>query len=260
MPGAKKTGGSREGYPPPRGRWLREVWGSTIGKKIIVAITGIILAGYVVLHVLGNLNTFRGDDAQSGAPIDAYAHWLRTVGTPALPQSTLLWMVRLLLLGALILHITTIAALVKRNRAARPDEQRTPPQLERTFSSRTMMFTGILILAFVVFHILQFTTRTVQVTPVYDGTVYANLDAAFQKWYFVLIYVAAVVILGFHLRHAIWSVTQTLGWDKPNRNTTFRRFATGLAIAVAVGFASVPVAFYLNVLPDPPTTQAVAQR
>jgi succinate dehydrogenase / fumarate reductase cytochrome b subunit len=76
----------------------------------------------------------------------------------------------------------------------------------------------------------------------------------------VVIYVAAVVILGFHLRHAIWSVTQTLGWDKPNRNPTFRRFATGLAVAVSIGFASVPIAFYFNILPGPPTTTTVAQR
>ncbi|MCA1657451.1 MAG: succinate dehydrogenase cytochrome b subunit, partial [Actinobacteria bacterium] len=252
-------GGSREGYPPPRGRWLREVWDSTIGKKIVVAITGLILAGYVVLHVLGNLKAFQGDGS-GGAPLDDYAEWLRTVGSPAVPRDGILWLVRILLIAALILHVAAITALVRRNRAARPDEQRTPPKLERTFSSRTMMFTGIFILAFTVFHILQFTTRTIQVTPVYQGTVYANVDAAFQKWYLVLLYVGAVVSLGFHLRHAIWSTTQTLGWDKPNRNNSFRRFATGLAVAITVGFASVPVCFYLDILPDPPSTQAVAQR
>jgi succinate dehydrogenase / fumarate reductase, cytochrome b subunit len=123
-----------------------------------------------------------------------------------------------------------------------------------------MMFTGIFILVFTVFHILQFTTRTIQVTPVYQGTVYANVDAAFQKWYFVVLYVVAVVLLGFHLRHALWSVTQTMGWDKPNRNTTIRRFATGMAVAITVGFASVPIAFYFDALPDPPTTTTVAQR
>jgi len=258
VPGAKIKGGIH-GVPPPRGRWLRELWASTIGKKIIIAATGMILGGYVVLHVLGNLKAFQGDGS-GGAPLDDYAEWLRTFGSPAVPRNGVLWLVRVILIFALILHVAAISALIKRNRAARPPEQRTPPRLERTLSSRTMMFTGFLVLAFIVFHILQFTTRTIQVTPVYQGTVYANVDAAFQKWYFVLIYVGAVVSLGFHLRHAIWSVTQTMGWDKPNRNTTIRRFATGLAVAVTVGFASVPLAFYFNVLPDPPAPQAVARR
>jgi succinate dehydrogenase / fumarate reductase cytochrome b subunit len=171
-----------------------------------------------------------------------------------------LWLIRAILIVALVLHIAAISSLVKRNRAARPPEQRTPRRLERTLPSRTMMFTGFFILGFLVFHILQFTTRTIQITPVYQGTVYLNVWAAFQKWYFVLFYVVAVVLLGFHLRHALWSVTQTMGWDKPNRNTTIRRFATGMAVAITVGFAAVPLAFYFNVLPDPPAPQAVAQR
>ena len=258
MPGAKTKGGIH-GTPPPRGRWLRELWNSTIGKKIVVATTGLILAGYVVLHVLGNLKAFQGDGS-GGAPLDDYAEWLRTFGSPAVPRDGVLWLVRVLLIVALVVHVAAISSLVKRNRAARPAEQRNPRRLERTLPSRTMMFTGFFILAFIVFHILQFTTRTIQITPVYQGTVYANVDAAFQKWYFVVLYVVAVVLLGFHLRHALWSVTQTMGWDKPNRNTTVRRFATGIAVAISVGFASVPLAFYFGILPDPPAPQAVAQR
>jgi succinate dehydrogenase cytochrome b subunit len=111
--------------------------------------------------------------------------------------------------------------------------------------------TGLVVLAFIVFHILQFTTRTVQVTPIHEGTVYANLYGVFQKWYFVLLYVAVMALLLLHLRHAIWSVTQTAGWDKPNRNPTFRRFATGFAVLVGVGFMIVPLAIWTDAVPEP---------
>lgn len=238
----------------PRGRWLREVWASTIGKKVIVAITGLILAVYVFLHALGNLKAFQG--AGGGEPaIDRYSSWLRTIGEPAIPHNGVLWTVRLLLVVALILHVVAIVQLTRRNRAALPPGHR-PPRLARSLASRTMMLTGIVILAFLVFHILQFTTRTIQVTPVYQGTVYANLYEAFQKWYFVLLYVSAVALLGLHLQHSLWSVTQTAGIDKPNRNPTFRRTATLLAASVAIGFAAVPVAFWTGVLSSPAADNA----
>jgi succinate dehydrogenase / fumarate reductase, cytochrome b subunit len=241
---------------PQRLGWLREVWASTIGKKVIVAVTGVILAGYVVLHALGNLKALQGTG--SGAPpIDHYAAWLRTVGDPVIPRNGVLWAVRAVLLAALVLHVVAITQLTRRNRAARPPEHR-PTRTISTLASRTMLFSGVALLAFLVFHILQFTTRTIQVTPVYEGTVYANLYAAFQKWYFVLLYVAVVALLGLHLRHALWSVTQTAGWDKPNRNPTFRRVANVTAASVAIGFASVPIAFWTGALADPVSIQAGA--
>jgi succinate dehydrogenase cytochrome b subunit len=233
----------------PRGRWLREVWASTVGKKVIVAITGAILALYVIVHMLGNLKAIQGTGSH-GAAIDTYAEWLRTVGSPVIPRSGVLWVIRGILLAALVIHVVAITQLVKRNRQARPAGAKAT-RIQRSLASRTMLASGIFILAFLVFHILQFTTRTIQVTPVYEGTVYANLYDAFQKWYFVLLYVGAVVVLGFHLRHALWSITQTAGWDKPNRNPTFRRVATVVAVAVAVGFASIPILFWTGALPSP---------
>ena len=233
-----------------RGRWLREVWDSSIGKKVIVAITGAILALYVLLHALGNLKTLQGPGGEESA-VDRYADWLRTVGHPVLPRNGFLWVIRAALILALILHVVAISQLWRRNRAARPAGYRDVPVLHRSLSSRTMMFTGLVILAFIVFHILQFTTRTIQVTPVHEGTVYSNLYDAFQKWYFVLLYVTVMVLLLLHLRHAIWSISQTAGWDKPNRNPTFRRFATGFAVLVGVGFMLVPLAIWTDVVPEP---------
>lgn len=231
----------------PRGRWLREVWASTIGKKVLVAITGAILALYVIVHMLGNLKALQGTGS-GGAAVDTYAEWLRTFGSPVIPRNGVLWVIRAMLVAALVIHIVLIVQLTKRNREARPAAA---PVIQRSLASRTMLASGIVILAFLVFHILQFTTRTIQITPVYEGTVYANLYDAFQKWYFVVIYVAAVVVLGFHLRHALWSVTQTAGWDKPNRNPTLRRGATFVAGAVTVGFAAIPILFWTGALPSP---------
>ena len=232
---------------PVRGLWLREVWHSTIGKKIVVAVTGAILVLYVIVHALANLKAFQGIGGGEAA-INTYAEWLRTFGRPALPFEALLWVIRAILLTALVVHIVGIAQLTQRNHVARPAESRDAPRLSRSFASRTMLWTGLLLFAFIVFHILQFTTGTITVTPYIEGEVYANLYEAFQKWYFVAIYVGAMVLLYLHLRHGIWSATQTTGIDKPNRNRTFRRFATGTALLVTIAFASVPIAFWTGVL------------
>lgn len=121
-----------------------------------------------------------------------------------------------------------------------------------------MMLSGLLLLAFIVFHILQFTTLTIDVTPLEHGAVYANLYNAFQEWYFVAIYVVALVFLGLHLRHAIWSLAQTLGLDSPERNRGIRYGATGLTVLLVVGFALVPVLFWTGVLAAPDEESATA--
>lgn len=238
-------------HKQPRLRWLREVWGSTVGKKLIVGVTGMVLALYVVLHMLGNLKGLQGNGDGGEASVDRYGEWLRTVGEPAIPREGVLWAVRVILLIALVVHVVGISQLIGRNRTARPQGHRRAQRIQRSFASRTMAWTGFLLLAFIVFHVLQFTTLTIEPTPLAEGTVYANLYGAFQEWWLVALYVAAVVILGFHLRHALWSVFQTHGVDKPNRNPSIRRMATGTAVVVAVGFAAVPIAFLAGALPEP---------
>lgn len=234
---------------------LRELWDSTIGKKIAVAVSGGILVGYVVLHMLGNLNSLYGPGS-GDARVDDYAHWLRTFGEPLLPYGFVLWAVRVLLLAALVVHVTGIAQLRARNRSARGGHP--ARRIGRSFSAATTLVTGSLLLAFIVFHILQFTTLTIDVTPLHEGAVYANLYNAFQKWYFVLLYVLAVGSLGFHLRHGVWSAVQTLGFDSPERNQAIRRTAGALAVVIVVGFVLVPVLFWTGALaaPDAVSTQA----
>ena len=234
---------------------ITDLWDSTVGKKIIVAVTGSILLLYVILHMLGNLNSLFGNGA-GDARVDWYAHWLRDFGEPLIPHEGILWAVRAVLLAALIVHIVGIVQLTRRNRAARP-EHFPARRIGRSLSSRTLMVTGTLLLAFIIFHILQFTTLTIDVTPLKEGDVYANLYNAFQEWYFVAIYVAAVIFLAFHLRHGIWSLTQTLGWDSPSRNRPIRFTATGLSILLAVGFAAVPILFFTDVLDAPVESTAL---
>lgn len=235
---------------------MLDFWRSTIGKKVIVAVSGSILLIYVFLHMAGNLNSLFGPGGGEEARVNWYAEWLRGFGEPLLPNSSILWAFRAVLLAALLIHVTGVVQLSNRNLDARPP--RFPAKrIKRSFSSMTMMVTGLLLLVFIVFHILQFTSLTIDVTPLKEGDVYANLYYAFQEWYFVVIYVAAVVFLGFHLRHAIWSLCQTLGLDSPSRNRHIRLAATGLSILLVIGFASVPILFATDVLGTPePTTAA----
>ena len=234
---------------------LRELWDSSIGKKIAAAISGAILVAYVVLHMLGNLNSLYGPGG-GDARVDDYAHWLRDFGEPLLPHAFVLWAVRVVLLAAVVVHITAIVQLRARSRSARGGHH--ARRIGRTFSAATTMATGGLLLAFIVFHILQFTTLTIDVTPLKEGAVYANLYHAFQKWYFVLLYVLAVGSLGFHLRHGLWSAVQTLGLDRPERNQSIRRGAGALAVVVVIGFIAVPICFWTGVLDAPAAGSAQA--
>ena len=237
---------AERGSAPGRGTWIREVWRSSVGKKVIVAITGFVLVLFVIGHMAGNLKAFEGADGD-GAAIDHYAEWLRTVGEPVIPYEGLLWTVRVVLLTCFIVHIVGVVQLAKRNREARPAGY-PAPRIGRSFASRTMLVGGLFLLAFVIFHILHFTTGTIDPSAFADGAVYHNLLEAFESPVFVVIYVAAVTVLGLHLYHGVWSSIQTAGWDRPNRNPTFRRLSAFIALAVAIGFAAVPLAFFTGIL------------
>ncbi len=236
------------GYRPRR---LLTLWRTTIGKKYVAAVTGVIIATWVVLHMLGNLKAIEGPgNAHSQAAVDRYARFLRTVGSPVLTHDMLLWIIRGIVGLALVLHIVAVTQLWVRNRRARPRNQRSK-LVRATIFARTMPWTGLLILAFVIFHVLQFTTLTIHPTKLVNGAVYANTYGAFQKWWLVAIYVGAVVLLGFHLNHGLWSGTQTAGIDNPDRNWFWRRMTSLVTILTVVGFALVPILFIAGALPKP---------
>ena len=232
---------------------MLDMWRSTIGKKTIVAVTGAFLLGYLVLHMAGNLNSLFGPGVGE-ARVDWYAGWLRDFGEPLLPYAGVVWLMRVLLLSAVLVHIIGVIQLSMRNRAARPPEF-PARRIGRSLESRLMMVSGTLLIAFIIFHILQFTTLNITVTPVEHGEVYFSLYNAFQEWYFVAIYLAALVLIGIHLRHGIWSLTQTLGLDSPARNQKIRHGATAFTVVLVIGFAVVPVLMWTEVL-DPPNAHS----
>jgi succinate dehydrogenase / fumarate reductase cytochrome b subunit len=226
---------------------LRRFWDSTIGKKIVMAVTGLIGVGFVVGHMLGNLQVFLGP-----AKFNAYAHFLRSLGE-------LLWLVRGVLLAAVVLHVIAAVQLSRRRLVARPIGYKRGSQREvSTFASRTIRWGGALLLAFIVFHIHHFTTLTI--FPTYSRSdVYDNVVRGFSVWWVVLLYVAAMVALGLHLYHGVWSSLRTLGASKTSMNPLRRPAVLALAVVVWLGFTVIPLAVFARLVrpgPAPPAPAA----
>lgn len=211
------------------------LWRSTIGKKVVMAVTGIVLVGYILAHVTANLLIFAG-----AAAIDGYAASLREV-------PILLWGVRAVLLLSLVLHVVAAIQLSMRSRAARAGAyDKFAPQIS-SVAGRTMRWGGIALLLFVVYHILHFTTGQAHHDFVHLAP-YHNVTTAFRIWWVVAIYVAAMIALALHLYHGTWSMFQTLGIEHPRVNPARRRLATILAILVPIGFLSIPLAVLAGVV------------
>lgn len=211
----------------PRTR-LQRMLNTSIGLKLMMALTGVILSLFVLGHMLGNLQVYQGAEA-----IDDYGRLLRK-------EPALLWTVRLGLLGAVGLHIWAYIALMRKNMAARPQEYRARKYRESSFASRSMRITGPLLLAFIIYHILHMTTGTVH--PGFrEGEVYHNLTTGLAG-FVGLIYVAAMIMLAFHLWHGVWSLFQTLGVPEDRYHSLGRHFATIFTVLVTLGFVSVPLA------------------
>ncbi len=216
--------------------WILELYRSAMAKKAVMAVTGVMLFGFVFGHMVGNLKLFLGPEK-----INAYAEGLRDVGAPILGHGDVLWLARIGLLAAVGLHMLAAWQLTLLNRKARPIDYVTQAPQAATYASRTMRFGGVTILLFVIYHLLHLTAGRVHVNFVH-GDVYHNLIVAFQNPLVAGFYILAVSALGFHLYHGLWSLFQSLGWSGPRLNAFRRQFAAFFAIAVTVGFLSVPVA------------------
>jgi len=204
-------------------------WRSTIGKKIVMAVTGAAMVLFVVGHVSGNLLMFKGPDA-----MNAYAAFLKSSGA-------VLWTVRLGLLAALLLHVHAAWSLTRLNRAARPHRYDTTTRQAATFSAVSLRIGGVVLLGFLIFHLLHFTTGTLH--PAFDvHDVYGNVVLGLRHPVVVGIYLAAMAALALHLHHGVWSLFQTLGWNHPHLNPVRRRLATLLAVAVPAGFTAIVIA------------------
>ncbi len=224
---------------------------STVGKKVIMALTGLLLIGFVVGHMAGNLKTFMGFDAEGIAKLDHYAVYLRSIASDVLGHGVFLWITRGVLLGAVFLHILMAVQLTMRNRASRPQQYAGQRYSSATAASRTMSIGGTLLLVFIIFHILHFTTGHAHPHGFVEGHVYANVYNAFQHGSLVALYVVAMCALCLHLYHGTWSVFQTLGIEARGWNSMLRTIAKAVAFVVCVGFISVPIAMYAGMLPPP---------
>ncbi len=210
---------------------------TAIGKKIVMGATGLIGIGFVIGHMAGNLLAFRGPDA-----INAYARFLQSTGE-------LLWILRIVLITAVILHVIAAYQLTIQNRAARPiDYVNRKPQVS-TLASRTMRWGGAILLLFIVLHIMHFTTGTWEPGGSFSETdVYSNIVTSFRIWWVTLFYVVAMISLGLHLYHGAWSSVRSLGYAQPSENPLHRKIALGIAVIVWLGFTAIPVAVFAGLI------------
>lgn len=216
--------------------WIGNFYRSGIGKKAVMAVTGLILFGWIFLHMVGNLKLYMG-----AVHLNEYAHFLRAMGSPAVPESGMLWISRLVLLVAVILHIHAAYALTRINYAARPVGYRQRDYVKGTYAARTMRWGGVIILLFVIYHLLHLTTGQAHHDFVKDD-VYHNVVTGFQHWWISAIYIIANLALGLHLFHGVWSMFGSLGFVNPRFEPWRRNFATAFAVLITLGNVSFPLA------------------
>lgn len=220
--------------------WFTNFYRTAVGKKALMALTGIVLYGYVLLHMLGNLKYFEGQEK-----LNAYADALRHLGEPILPYTGALWIVRVILALALGVHIAATIQLTIKNWKARPTPYVNHRPQASTFASRSMRWTGLIILAFIVFHLLHLTFGTAHHHFEPDD-VYHNVRSGFEVEWVALIYVLAQIALGLHLYHGMWSLFQSLGWNHPRFNHWRKYFAWISALLIAGGNILIPLVVLLR--------------
>jgi succinate dehydrogenase / fumarate reductase, cytochrome b subunit len=212
---------------------VRAFYGTMVGKKAVMGVTGLIGVGFVILHSLGNLLIFRGP-----AAINSYSHFLKSVGE-------LLWTLRIILIIAVVLHVVAAVQLAVQSRAARPIGYTKLEPQAATIASRTMRWGGALLLVFIILHILHFTTGTLRPAGVFtQGDVYANMVSSFRIWWVALFYVVSMIALGLHLFHGAWSSVRSIGVSPRSRQPLHRRVSLVIAVLVWAAFTSIPVAVF----------------
>jgi len=217
---------------------------TSIGKKVAMATSGIVLVGFVIGHMVGNLKFFFGE-----IHFDEYAHFLRTVGEPVIPYHYALWAVRGVLLAAVSVHIWAAYATTVQSKRARPVPYAHADTIQASYASRTMRWGGIILLLFIVFHILDLTVGTTHVGSFKSGHVYDNAVSGFKHPAVTISYTLAMGALCLHLFHGVWSMLQTFGQGSGKREVMLRRLSATIAVVVCIGFLSMPYAVLFGVRP-----------
>lgn len=266
MQASPSGGGSAAPIARPRRQsrfWLAEFYGSALGKKAVMAVTGIVLLGFVLVHMIGNLKLYFPN---AEVHLNAYSEWLRTVGEPALPRTGLLWIVRTVLILSFIFHIHAATTLTLMNRRARPiGYQGGRSYAAADYAARTMRWSAIIIAVFLAWHLLDLTWGWHVVHKDFvPGQPYRNVWHSFspERWPVSVLYIVANLLLGLHIYHGAWSLFQSLGWANPRFNSWRRGFAGAFAAVIVVGNVSFPIAVLSGMIKEPvdpvPATTSIA--
>ena len=228
--------------------FLLDLYSTAVGKKYAMAITGIMMIGFVIAHMIGNLKMFLGP-----GEFNHYAEFLRNLLVPILPRTIALWLLRGGLIGAVLLHIHAAYGLTRLNHNARSVKYQSSRDYQvANFASRTMRWTGIIITLFVLWHLADFTWGTLNAIGTNGtfvrGDVYNNVDRSLSRVPVALLYIVANIALGIHLFHGVWSLFQSMGWNNPRFNLWRRHLATGIATIVVVGNVSFPIAVLAGIV------------
>jgi succinate dehydrogenase / fumarate reductase cytochrome b subunit len=250
--------GTAVGRKAKRKPFLLDFYSTAVGKKYVMAITGIIGIGFVVVHMIGNLKVYLGaidENGQQVYDIDIYGEFLRELLVPILPRTYALWALRLVLIAAVLLHIHASYTLTVMNRKARPVKYQSARDYQiANFASRSMRWTGIIVALFIIWHLADLTWGWAN--PDFSrGDVYRNLDASLSRIPVAILYIVANIALGIHLFHGTWSLFQSMGWNNPKFNQWRRGAAAGIATIVVVGNVSFPIMTLAGVIEfDPDVT------
>jgi succinate dehydrogenase / fumarate reductase cytochrome b subunit len=228
--------------------WPVQFWQSAVGKKWIMALSGIGLWGFVFAHMIGNLKIYLGKEPNGEYAIDVYSEYLRQLLHPILPENVVLWIMRIGLIAMFFVHIVAAASLTRMNRRARPvGYQSTREYVSADFASRSMRITGVAILAYLIFHLfdLSWTGTGAAWTR---GEVHDNLIASLQRPWVAAIYAIANIALAIHLFHGTWSMFQSMGLNNPRYNYSRRLVAIGMALIVGIPNVLFPLLIVTHVV------------
>ena len=220
-------------------KFLCEYTKSTVGKKTIIALTGLMLVGFLFAHMLGNIQMFAGrGETVELTKMNEYAALLKK-------EPALLWMARLGLLAAALAHVVFTIALTRQNRAARP-ESYVNKKTYSTAASRTMIYGGLFLLCYIVYHLMHFTLGAVHKDLFHDHDVYQNVVDSFQQPMIASIYILAMIFLFMHLYHGVQSLFQTLGMSNPVHVAMAKKLGLGLSIIICGGFISIVIGVWMG--------------
>lgn len=228
--------------------FLLDLYSTAVGKKYVMAITGIMLLGFVVVHMVGNLKMYLGEEE-----FNHYAEFLRELLVPIFPRTVVLWLLRFGLLGAVALHLHAAVSLTRLNRHARSVKYQSARDYQvANFASRTMRYTGVIVLLFVFWHLADLTWGWWNATGTdgefVRGEAYDNIDRSLSRVPVAALYIVANIALGTHLFHGVWSVFQSMGWNNPKFTKWRRHIAIAFATIVVVGNVSFPIAVLAGIV------------